>query len=167
MKAIVAVDRNWGIGLKGKLLAQIPADQRFFRETTTGHVVVMGRKTLESFPGQKPLKNRRNIVLTRQEDYAGEDFTAVTSVEQALELVKGLDPDDVFCIGGAEIYRLFLPYCDRALITRIDHIYEADAFFPDLDKDPAWNLVKESEEQIYFDLTYHFCIYEKRKEKLL
>lgn len=167
MQLIAAADTRWGIGKDGKLLVSIPADMKYFRSATIGKTVIMGRKTLESFPGQKPLKNRRNIVLTRQEDYAGEDFTAVTSVEQALELVKGLDPDDVFCIGGAEIYRLFLPYCDRALITRIDHIYEADAFFPDLDKDPAWSLVKESEEQIYFDLTYHFCIYEKRKEKLL
>lgn len=162
MIAIAAVDRNWGIGLKGKLLVQIPADQRFFRETTTGQVVVMGRKTLESFPGHKPLKNRRNIVLTRQEDYDVEGVEVVTDIEQALDLVKDQNPDEVFCIGGAEIYRQFLPYCDKALITRIDHVYDADAYLPDLDRDPDWKLVRESEEQIFFDLTYHFCMYKRK-----
>lgn len=166
MQLIAAADTNWGIGKDGKLLVSIPADMKFFRSVTDGKTVIMGRKTLESFPGQKPLKNRINIVLTRQEDYEGEGFITVMGVQQALELIKETNPDDVFCIGGAEVYRLFLPYCDRALITRIDHSYEADAFLPDLDRDPAWSLVKESDEQIYFDLTYHFCIYE-RKEKLL
>ena len=87
-------------------------------------------------------------------------FETASGVEELLKLIEGTDPDDVFCIGGAEIYRLLLPYCDKALITRIDHVYDADAFLPDLDEDPAWKLVEESDEQVFFDLTYHFCTYQ-------
>ncbi len=162
MQLIAAADTRWGIGKDGKLLVSIPADMKYFQSTTGGHTVIMGRKTLESFPGHKPLKNRRNIVLTRQEDYAVEGVEVVTDIEQALDLVKDQNPDEVFCIGGAEIYRQFLPYCDKALITRIDHVYDADAYLPDLDRDPDWKLVRESEEQIFFDLTYHFCMYKRK-----
>ena len=162
MQLIAAADARWGIGKDGKLLVSIPADMKYFQSTTSGHTVIMGRKTLESFPGHKPLKNRRNIVLTRQEDYAVEGVEVVTDIEQALDLVKDQNPDEVFCIGGAEIYRQFLPYCDKALITRIDHVYDADAYLPDLDRDPDWKLVRESEEQIFFDLTYHFCMYKRK-----
>ena len=159
MQLIAAADARWGIGKDGKLLVSIPADMKNFKNVTTGKTVIMGRKTQESLPGKRPLAGRRNIILTRQADYAAEGFETASGVEEVLNLIKDTVPDDVFCIGGAEIYRLLLPYCDKALITRIDHIYEADAFFPDLDKDPAWSLVKESEEQIYFDLTYHFCTF--------
>ena len=162
MKIVVAVDRNWAIGCKGKLLVSIPNDHKNFRELTTGRVVILGRKTLESFPGKKPLKNRRNIVLTKQPDFRVEGVTAVPGVCEALDLVRGMNPEEVFCIGGAMIYRLFLPYCDTALITRIDHIYDADAFLPDLDNDSAWEKVRESEEQVFFDLTYRFCTYKRK-----
>lgn len=161
MQIIAAADTRWGIGKDGKLLVAIPADQKYFQSTTTGHTVIMGRKTLESFPGKKPLKNRRNIVLTRQTDYTVEGAEVVSSIEEVMDLIRGTDPDEVFCIGGAEIYRLFLPYCDKALITRIDHVYDADTFLPDLDSDPEWELVQKSEEQVFFDLTYHFCVYRK------
>ena len=159
MQLIAAADTRWGIGKEGKLLVSIPADMEYFQSVTVGHTVIMGRKTLESFPGGKPLKNRRNIVLSRQEDYMVEGAETVTGPEQALDLIRGQDPDDVFCIGGSQIYRMFLPYCDKALITRIDHVYDADAFLPDLDRDPSWELAKEGEEQVFFDLTYHFCTY--------
>ena len=161
MQLIAAADARWGIGKDGKLLVSIPADMKFFQTTTMHYTVIMGRKTLESFPGQKPLKNRRNIVLTSQKDYSVEGAETVNSVEEALDLVKGTHPDEVFCIGGAQIYRLLLPYCDKALITRIDHVYDADAFMPDLDIDPSWELIQESEEQVFFDLTYHFCTYRR------
>ena len=161
MKLIAAADRKWGIGKDGKLLVSIPADMRFFQTQTTGHTVIMGRKTLESFPGGKPLKNRRNIVLTRQKDFVCEGVQIVSGVDEALKLIEGTDPDEVFCIGGAEIYRLFLPYCDTALITRIDHVYDADAFITDLDSDDGWRLAFQSEEQVFFDLTYHFCTYRR------
>jgi dihydrofolate reductase len=163
MQLIAAADAGWGIGKDGKLLVSIPADMKYFQSVTTGHTVIMGRRTLESFPGKRPLKNRRNIVLTRQEGLKIEGAETAWSVDEALRLTRELDPDEVFCIGGAQVYRLFLPYCDTALITRIDHTYDADAFLPDLDKAPDWRKVRESEEQIFFNLTYHFCTY-KRKE---
>ena len=162
MRLIAAADQRWGIGKDGKLLVSIPADMKYFQSVTSGHTVIMGRKTLESFPGGKPLKNRRNIVLTKQPDFRVEGVTAVPGVCEALDLVRGMNPEEVFCIGGAMIYRLFLPYCDTALITRIDHIYDADAFLPDLDNDSAWVKVRESEEQVFFDLTYRFCTYKRK-----
>lgn len=162
MRLIAAADQRWGIGKDGKLLVSIPADMKYFQSVTSGHTVIMGRKTLESFPGGRPLKNRRNIVLTKQPDFRVEGVTAVPGVCEALDLVRGMNPEEVFCIGGAMIYRLFLPYCDTALITRIDHIYDADAFLPDLDNDSAWEKVQESEEQVFFDLTYRFCTYKRK-----
>ena len=162
MRLIAAADQRWGIGKDGKLLVSIPADMKYFQSVTSGHTVIMGRKTLESFPGGRPLKNRRNIVLTKQPDFRVEGVTAVPEVCEALDLVRGMNPEEVFCIGGAMIYRLFLPYCDTALITRIDHIYDADAFLPDLDNDSAWEKVQESEEQVFFDLTYRFCTYKRK-----
>ena len=160
MQLIAAADARWGIGKDGKLLVSIPADMKNFKTVTAGKTVIMGRKTQESLPGKRPLAGRRNIILTRQADYAAEGFETASGVEELLKLIEGTDPDDVFCIGGAEIYRLLLPYCDKALITRIDHVYDADAFLPDLDEDSAWKLVEESDEQVFFDLTYHFCTYQ-------
>ena len=147
MNIIVAADKNWGIGRNNELLVSIPADMKMFREETTGKVVVMGRKTLESFPNGLPLKNRTNIVITGNKDYQ-EKYPA----------------QDVYCIGGDSIYRQMLPYCDVAHVTKIDFAYEADAYFPDLDEDPDWEVTAESEEQTYFDLEYTFVKYE-RKDK--
>ena len=162
MHLIAAVDANWAIGKDNQLLVSIPSDMKFFRQTTSGHTIIMGRKTLESFPGSRPLKNRRNIVLTSDEAYAAEGAEIAHSVEEVLTLVKDEDPDGVFCIGGASVYRQFLPYCDTAHITKIDHVYEADAFFPNLDEEPGWEIASRSEEQTCFDLTYHFLTYRKR-----
>ena len=164
MKMIAACDTNWGIGKDNRLLVSIPADMKFFREMTMGRTVVMGRKTLESFPGGKPLKGRKNIVLTSSKGREAEGLWTVDSVDALLKLLSE-DPafagEDVYCIGGGSVYRLLLPYCDTAYITRIDHVYEADTFFPDLQSDPQWRLAEESEEQIYFDLTYHFQTYRR------
>ena len=165
MKAIAAVDKNWGIGLKGKLLVQIPADQRFFRETTTGQVVVMGRKTLESFPNGAPLKNRVNVVMTRGSRSLPDEVERVRSIDELKTVLSRYEDREIYCIGGAEIYRQLLPLCDECYITKIDESYEADAFFPDLDEDPEWELVhdgSENEEQTYFDLVYHFLRYRRK-----
>lgn len=165
MKAIAAVDKNWGIGLKGKLLVQIPADQRFFRETTTGQVVVMGRKTLESFPSGMPLKNRVNVVMTRSGASLPDEVEKAGSIDELKTVLSRYEDKEIFCIGGAEIYRQLLPMCDECYITKIDESYEADAFFPDLDADPEWELVHdggETEEQTYFDLIYHFLKYRRK-----
>ncbi len=163
MNLIVAVDKNWAIGYRNKLLVSIPEDMKFFRTTTTGKVVVMGRKTLESFPNGLPLKNRTNIVLTRNPEYRVKDAEVCTSVEEVLELLKQYPTEDVYVIGGDTIYRQLLPYCDVAHVTRIDQAYTADAWFPNLEEDPDWELTGESEEKTYFDLEFTFCKYERKK----
>lgn len=161
MKLIVAADRNWAIGKNNKLMWSIPADMKFFRETTQGNVVIMGRKTLESFPQGQPLKNRVNIVITRNPSYKVKDAVVVHSVEEAIEESRKYD-GNVFVIGGESIYRAMLPYCDTALVTRIDYAYEADTWFPNLDEDEEWELTDEGEEQTCFDLEYAFTRYERK-----
>ena len=152
MKLIAAVDKNWAIGYKNQLLVSIPSDMKQFRQKTTGHIVVMGRKTLESFPGGLPLKNRRNIVLTSNRNYQVKDAVIVHSEEELKEELKKYDTDEIFVIGGESIYRMLEPLCDEAFITKIDHSYQADAHFPNLDADPSWVLKEESEENTCFDL---------------
>jgi len=163
MNLIVAVDKNWAIGLKGDLLVSIPQDMKFFRETTKGKVVAMGRKTLESFPNGLPLKNRVNIVLTSDKNYKVKDAIIVHSVEEMVAELQKYNEEDIFVIGGETVYRQLLPYCKKAYITKIDHAYHADTHFPNLDEDPAWEMTGISEEQTYFDLEYVFTIYERVK----
>ncbi len=164
MNLIAAVDKNWAIGLGNQLLVSIPQDMKFFRETTKGKVVVMGRKTLESFPGGQPLKNRVNIVLTTDKDYKTKGIVLVHSVEEMIEELKKYAEEDIYVIGGATIYRQLLPYCKKAYITKIDHSYHADTFFPNLDEDPEWEMTQISDEQTYFDLEYVFTIYERKNK---
>ena len=118
MNVIVAADQNWGIGKDNKLLVSIPADMKMFREETSGKVVVMGRKTLESFPNGLPLKNRTNIVITKNKDYDAKGAIVVHSIEEALEEIKKYPTEDVYCIGGDSIYEQMLPYCDVAHVKK-------------------------------------------------
>lgn len=161
MNIIVVADKNWAIGKNNKLLVSIPQDMKFFRETTTGKVVVMGRKTLESFPGGQPLKKRVNIVLTSDKNYHVNGADIVHSIDALLEELKKYPAEDIYVIGGESIYRQLLPYCDKAYVTKIEHAYDADTFFPNLDEDPQWRMTKTSDEQTYFDLEYEFTIYER------
>ena len=163
MNLIAAVDKNWAIGCKNKLLVSIPADMKFFRETTTGKVVVMGRKTLESFPNGQPLKKRVNIVLTRDKNFKAGDDIIVHSMEELREELKKYPSEDIYVIGGETIYKQLLDDCDVAHITKIDYAFEADAYFPNLDEMPEWKITQDSEEQTYFDLEYYFYKYEKNK----
>ena len=163
MNLIVAVDENWAIGNKNELLVRIPADHKFFRQETTGKVVVLGRKTLETFPQGLPLKNCTNIIMSTNPSYQVKDAVVVHNVEELLKELKQYDTQDVYIVGGESIYRQMLPYCDVAHVTRIDHAYEADAFFPNLDECPEWQITADSEEQTYFDITYHFLKYERKK----
>lgn len=161
MKIIVAADKNWAIGKNNKLMWSIPADMKFFRETTKGNVVIMGRKTLESFPQGQPLKNRVNIVITHDPSYKVKDAVVVHSIEEAVEESRKYE-GEVFVIGGESIYRAMLPYCDTALVTKIDYAYEADTWFPNLDEDEEWEMTEEGEEQTCFDLEYAFTKYERK-----
>ena len=158
MKLIAAVDENWGIGLKNKLLFHIPADQKFFRRETLGKVVVMGRRTLESLPGSRPLEGRRNIVLSSTlSEVCG--AAICRDLDALFDALSGVDGDDVYVIGGGKVYQKLCNLCDRALITRVDRAYECDTYFPNLDMDKNWVLEKKSDEQTYFDLIYHFLEY--------
>lgn len=164
MNLIVAVDNNWAIGNKDRLLISIPNDHKHFREETTGKIVVLGRKTLATFPQGLPLKNRTNIILSRDENFKVKDATVVHSVEELLEELKKYPTEDVYIIGGESIYRQMLPYCDVAHVTKIDHAYEADTYFPNLDEDEAWEITADSDEQTYFDIPYQFLKYERSKK---
>ena len=161
MNLIVAVDKNWGIGKNNKLLVSIPSDMKFFRSETNGKVVVMGRKTLESFPNGMPLKNRTNIVLTRDQNYHVKDTIVVHDIPELLEELKKYPDDQIYVIGGGKVYEELLPYCNVAHVTKIDFAFEADTYFPNLDQMEEWEITASSDEQTYFDLEYSFVKYER------
>lgn len=161
MNLIVAVDKNWGIGKNNKLLVSIPSDMKFFRSETNGKVVVMGRKTLESFPNGMPLKNRTNIVLTRDQNYHVKDTIVVHDIPELLEELKKYPDDQIYVLGGGKVYEELLPYCNVAHVTKIDFAFEADTFFPNLDQMEEWEITATSDEQTYFDLEYSFVKYER------
>lgn len=161
MNLIVAVDGNWAIGNNGDLLCKNPIDMKFFKETTTGKVVIMGRKTLESFPKQKPLPNRTNIVLSRNNEIDG--CIVVNSIDELLIKVKNYDDDDLFVIGGGQIYKELLPYCKKAYVTKMKNIFKADTYFPNLDELDDWEMVDKSEDFKYENIEFNFFIYENKK----
>ena len=159
MNMIVCASRDWGIGKDNQLLFHIPEDLKQFKALTTGKVVIMGHNTLKSLPGGKPLPNRTNIVLSRNPNLVVEGATVCNSVQDVLIEVSGLPHSDVFIIGGEAIYKIFLPYCRRALITRVDAAPEADAFFPDLLEHPQWKIRQESDFMEYEGLSYQYVEY--------
>lgn len=161
MKLIVAVSENWGIGKDNDLLFSIPKDMKFFRETTMGKTVILGRKNLESFPGQKPLPKRPNIILTRDKTFAVEGATVVNSIDELLAMP--IDFDDAFVIGGEEIYRQLLPYCDLCYVTKVKETVPADKFMVNLDEQSDWELTGESEEIEDNGHILTFCTYERKK----
>ena len=157
MNLIVAVDKNWAIGYQNKLLVSIPEDMKFFRTTTTGKVVVMGRKTLETLPGGRGLPDRRNLVLTRQKGLTPDRAETVHSPEELLALADS----DAFVIGGQEVYTRLLPYCTRVYVTKVFADVPADAFFPNLDKDPHWQVVSVGEPQEEAGLRFQYVEYRR------
>ena len=164
MNIIVAVDKKWGIGNKGKLLVSIPRDKKLFREETTGKVIIMGHNTLLSLPGAQPLAGRENIVLSRDKSLSIKGATVLNSVDACMDYLKknNIKDSDVFVIGGESVYNDFLPYCDIAHITYIDYEYEADRHFLNLDMSNEWSLVLETEEETYFDIPYTFRLYKRK-----
>ena len=144
MKAILHADKEWGIGKKNGLMFSIPADMKFFRETTTGNVVVMGSNTLKSFPGGNPLKNRTNIVLYPDGEKR-DDCIVAGSLDELFAELKKYDPEKIYVIGGAMMYKTLLPYCTEVLVTKVDAVGGADAYFENLDENPNFELVYESD----------------------
>lgn len=167
MNAIVNVDENWGIGCGGKLLFPIPEDMRFFRETTAGKVVVMGRKTLLSLPGAAPLKNRVNVVLTRAGAAAKEGVVTANGLGGLRQVLAAYPTDHVYVIGGAAVYRLLLPYCAAALVTRVQAVGHADAHFPNLGALPSWQLTHQSGPRQHLGVRYTFCTYQNQSVQTL
>jgi dihydrofolate reductase len=162
MKTIVAVDNNWGIGKDGCLLCHLPGDLNYFKEKTLGKVVVMGRNTCESLPGKKPLKDRVNIVLSRNPDFQPEGFIKCKSMDELFKALENYDTEDVFIIGGADIYRQFSPYCNGHLVTKINAVFDADRHFEDLDKRSDLELVRESEPLSENGMEYRFTEYRRK-----
>lgn len=147
MTAIAAVDQNWGIGYKGDLLISLPEDQKgVFRKYTAGNTVVFGRKTLLTFPGERLLPKRVNIILTRNKDFEKEGAVILHDREELREYEKMHPDEKIFLIGGESVYKSMLDLCDEAIITYIHKTFEADAYFPDLDQLKDWELVEEEPE---------------------
>ena len=172
MKLVVAVDKNWGIGNKGGLLAHVRADLRYFQSLTKGNVVILGSKTLATFPNGMPLKNRENIILSRRIDFSPEGATVVHSLAELLETLKNYDTETVFVIGGSTVYDLLLEYCDTAYVTKFDKEFESDAFFCNLDESPEWELESVGKKQIsnpetdtVSDMEFAFCVYKRTARK--
>ena len=164
MKAIVAVDKNWGIGKKNDLLFSLPADMAYFREKTLNKVVIMGSNTLKSFPGGRPLKNRTNIVLFPGGEKR-DDCTIVDSMEELKLELKKYNAEEVFVIGGAMFYKTMLPYCTEVLVTKVDADGGAEVFYENLDKLPEWTLVSESETVETNGLNIKFTVYKNSDVK--
>lgn len=163
MIAIAAVDRNWGIGLKGQLLVRIPSDMKNFRNHTLNHVVVLGRKTLAGFPNGMPLAQRTNIILSTKRDFEIRGGIVVHDREELFQELAKYDSHEIYVIGGGSVYNMLIPYCDRAIITKIDYAYEADTFFPNLEQDPHWDMVEEGEEETCFSIEYRYQTYVNRE----
>jgi len=159
MKAIVAVDLNWGIGCGGKLLQMIPEDMKFFKEKTLGKVVIMGRETFESLPGKAPLKDRINIVLSKNESFVDDRLIICRSLEELFHEIERYKTDDIFVIGGEAVYTQLLPYCTEAYVTKIQNTYPADKYFTNLDKEKTWELVSISDTKKHNEVRFNFSEY--------
>lgn len=159
MELIVAVYDDWGIGKDGTQPIALSADRKFFRETTRGAMVIVGRRTVEDFPGQKPLPGRKNVMLTRtKQAYPG--FTMAASPEEAAEIAK--TADRAMVIGGGSIYRQMLPLCDIAYVTKVHTQPESDTFFPNLDEDENWVLVQVLQSGEENGIPYEMCLYKRK-----
>lgn len=164
MKAIVAVDLNWGIGQNGKLLEMIPEDMKFFKETTIGEVVVMGRETYNSLPGKSPLKDRVNIVLSKNESFNDDRVIICRSLEELKTVLKQYNDSSVYIVGGENIYNQLIDDCSDLYITKIYKSHEADKYFPNIEADNKWELYYESEEKFFNDVRFKFTKYRKKQD---
>ena len=158
--SIVAVDNNWGIGRNGDLLVNIPEDKKFFKNKTSGSIVIMGRKTWDSLP-IKPLQNRKNYVISRTQSDGDANFI---SMDSALELIKTEKKSNIFIIGGGQIYEKLLPYCDKVFLTKIYKTFDSDTFFPNIENE-NWKCIESGGIEYYHFIPYEFLTYENRKKQ--
>lgn len=165
MNLIVAVTKEWGIGCDNCLLFDLPDDMKFFRNATKNKIVVMGRKTLMSFPGSKPLKNRINIVLTRDTNFQPEGVVVLNSFDELFEELKKYDTNDVYIIGGGNIYNQLYPHCHEALITKVDAIAKADTYLHNFDEDENWEHIYNSENYNNNGYNFTFNTYKNKEVK--
>lgn len=165
MNSIVVVDKNWAIGKDGRLLVHLPGDLKYYKEKTIGNHIIVGRKTLESFPGGKPLPGRSNIVLTRDEKYRKEGCIICHSVQDVMDTVAGIDDKSIFVAGGAEIYREFFDLCDTFFVTKIYDEFEADRYFLDLDNDKGFSIEWQSEIREEKGVQYRFLKYVRNNNR--
>lgn len=161
-KIIASIDQQWGIGKENQLLVQIPQDMQFFQKKTWGQILVMGRKTFESFPNGQVLKGRENLILTTNKTYFIKNGLVLHTIEDLCDYLKQ-QQKQIYVIGGESIYRQLLPYCDEAYITKIDATYSCDTYFPNLEADQEWELVSESKDWTYLELNYRFTKYERKR----
>lgn len=157
MDAIVCADKDWGIGRDGDLLVRIPEDLKRFKALTLGHPVILGRKTLASFPGGRPLPGRRNLVLSRDPAFRPQGV----EVYRDIEALRAAAAEDAFVIGGAEVYRQLLPWCDTVYVTRLDRALPADTFFPDLDAQGGWVLAETEGPFLAGETGYRYDTYRR------
>ena len=162
MKLILAADRNWAIGKDGDLLCHLPGDLKYFKEKTVGKTVIMGRGTLESLPGKKPLPKRENIVISGNPDYAVPGAVVLHSHEELFDYIRDKDSDEVMVMGGGRVYRELLPYCDTCYITRIYDSFDADTWFVNLNEMPEFEVVWQSELQEENGIQYRFLEYRRK-----
>lgn len=161
MIAIVAVDQSWGIGKDGEQLLYIPEDLKRFKAFTTGNTIILGRKTMYTFPGAKPLKNRRNLILSRNPDFHPEGAEVYPGLEELMAHVT--DPDNTYVVGGASVYHTMIGQCDRAYVTKIDAAWPADCWFPNLDEDPNWEVESVGEELEHEGVKFRYVNYRRKK----
>lgn len=162
MNAIVVVDKNWCIGREGQLLVHLPGDLKFFKEKTLGKTIVVGRKTLESFPGAKPLPGRENVVVTGNDEFCNENCTICYSFEGLMKVLNRIPPEDVYIAGGQSVYRQFMPYVDTVYVTKLENSYEGDRYFMNLDGDEAFEMTWSSPVHEEGGVKYRFTKYERK-----
>ena len=158
MELIVAVYDDWGIGADGTQPVALSADRKFFRETTRGAMVIVGRRTVADFPGQKPLPGRENVILSRKVDQVP-GFTVCASVDDAVKLAA--TAQRAMVIGGGSIYQQMIPYCDTAYVTKVHATPASDTYFPNLDKDPGWELSQVLQKGEENGIAYEMCLYKR------
>ena len=157
MNVIVMVDENWGIGKDGDQLIYIAPDLKRFQALTMGHPILLGRKTLATFPGGRPLKNRRNLILSTKKGFQVEGGEVADSLEQVLAVA----PEDTFVVGGESVYRQLLPYCQRAYVTKVHQVFEVDCYFPNLDEDSEWKVLEEEGPLFHEGIRFSYVSYQR------